>query len=441
MKRKLLSIFMLLCSTMMFAQFSGSGTGTESDPYLIYNENQLAQVANFLGQEGVVFKLQKDLNISNYIAENNPNQGWTPIGVESSPFQGKFYGNGHTISGVFINRTSTNHVGFWGYISGATISDLTLMGTSISGADGVGGVSYATNSSISNCSVSLTSSESLKGSNSCGGIVGIATNSVSIDNCAFEGNIKGVSNYIGGIAGDVTGSTINNCSVVGNVDGNGNSSATAMGGIAGRISATNINNSTITGNVSNTNSVGGIVGCVRNTCLISNVSCIGDVSGTEMVAGVAGGLEVSASVTFDKAFSKGKISNTGNYTGGIVGMSDGPRIAGMTDCSHFGDIIGQNYVGGLVGHIVGTQEPCPVYSVTEYNSYNIGGSSYNSTIVNGTQVAVPINNCTAIGNINGKVFVGGLIGKDEPSYTYSYISYVVLIFVDIYGEMVHMWEP
>lgn len=440
MKRKLLSMALLLWSTMMFAQFSGSGTGTESDPYLIYNENQLAQVANFLGQEGVVFKLQKDLNISNYIAENNPNQGWTPIGVESAPFQGKFYGNGHTISGVFINRTSTNHVGFWGYISGATISNLTLTGTSISGADGVGGITgYATNSSISNCSVSLTASESLKGSNSCGGIVGIAENSVTIDDCAFEGNVKGASNYIGGVAGDATGTTINNCSVVGNVDGNGNSSATAMGGIAGRISATNIKNSTITGNVSNTNCVGGIVGRVRNTCLISNVSCIGDVSGTEMVAGVAGALESSASVTFEKAFSKGKITNTGDYTGGIVGKSDGPRIAGMTDCSHFGDITGQNYVGGLVGQIVGKQEARPVYITNQSSSSSSGGTSYsNTTIEKGTQVAVPINNCTAIGNINGKEYVGGLVGKDEPSYTYVYVSSSGG--KTIYGSTCNLWR-
>lgn len=88
MKRKILSIALLLCSTMMFAQFSGSGTGTESDPYLIYNENQLAQVANFLGQEGVVFKLQKDLNISNYIAENNPNTGLDTDWCGVCAFQG-----------------------------------------------------------------------------------------------------------------------------------------------------------------------------------------------------------------------------------------------------------------------------------------------------------------------------------------------------------------
>ena len=52
-----------------------------------------------------------------------------------------------------------------------------------------------------------------------------------------------------------------------------------------------------------------------------------------------------------------------------------------------------------------------------------GGSSYNNTTIEkGTQVKVTINNCTAIGNINGKEFVGGIIGKDEPSYSYTRVS-------------------
>ena len=127
MKRLLTSLAVLLGSLLTtFAQYSGSGNGTEDDPYLIYNENQLSQVSNFLNQEGVVFKLMKDLNLTNWIAENNPSQGWLPIGVESSPFKGKFYGNNHKITGLKINRTSINNVGFFGYVTNATISNLTI---------------------------------------------------------------------------------------------------------------------------------------------------------------------------------------------------------------------------------------------------------------------------------------------------------------------------
>ena len=93
MKRLLTSAALFLCSLLTFAQFSGSGSGTEDDPYLIFNETQLSQIANFLDQDSVVFKLMKDLDLTNWIEENNPRQGWLPIGVESMPFMGKFLGN------------------------------------------------------------------------------------------------------------------------------------------------------------------------------------------------------------------------------------------------------------------------------------------------------------------------------------------------------------
>ena len=124
MKKYLFLIAAMLNTVVSFAQFSGSGTGTESDPYLIYNENQLAQLGNFLNQEGVYFRLQKDLDMTDWIAENNPGQGWMPVGVSSSPFSGIFDGNNHKISGIFINRSSYDFVGFFGYISSATITNL-----------------------------------------------------------------------------------------------------------------------------------------------------------------------------------------------------------------------------------------------------------------------------------------------------------------------------
>ncbi len=141
MKRLLtLAAMFLCCVVTTFAQFSGSGTGTENDPYLIFNQNQLAQVSNFLNQEGVVFKLMKDLDLTTWVEENNPKQGWIPIGVEGSPFRGVFYGNNHKVTGLMIKRNSTNHVGFFGYISGATIDNFAIEGTSITGDNNVGGL-------------------------------------------------------------------------------------------------------------------------------------------------------------------------------------------------------------------------------------------------------------------------------------------------------------
>lgn len=138
---RLLFFFALTLSSLgVFAQYSGSGNGTESDPYLIYNETQLYQMNNFLGEShaGVVFKLMKDLDLTDFISENFPSEGWMPVGVETTPFQGVFYGNNHTLSGLWINRTSISNVGFFGYVSGATIDNLTIASSSIAGLSYVG---------------------------------------------------------------------------------------------------------------------------------------------------------------------------------------------------------------------------------------------------------------------------------------------------------------
>ena len=96
----------LLTSAVMF---SGSGSGTESDPYLILNPIQLNQLRNFLNQSGVYFKLMADIDLTSFLEDENPNQGWQPVGSSSSAaFKGFLDGNGKTIKGLWLYRWS-NH--------------------------------------------------------------------------------------------------------------------------------------------------------------------------------------------------------------------------------------------------------------------------------------------------------------------------------------------
>ena len=129
--RKILTLAaFLICSiTMSFAQYSGSGSGTQSDPYRIFYADQLTQLRNFLNQTDVYFKLMNDIDLTDWLAENYPGQGWQPVGSSSEPFKGILDGNNKTISGFSINRTTTDYVGLFGYVSGATIKNLTLKGT------------------------------------------------------------------------------------------------------------------------------------------------------------------------------------------------------------------------------------------------------------------------------------------------------------------------
>ena len=152
MKRFLLWGALFLCSVLTtFAQYSGSGSGTASDPYLIFYADQLNQVRNFLNRDGVYFKLMSDIDLTDWIEQNNPSNGWQPIGVSSSAFKGIFDGNNHTISGLTINRPSTDNVGLFGYIDAATIKNLIVKGN-IEGANQVGGICGAAGTAtFSNC--------------------------------------------------------------------------------------------------------------------------------------------------------------------------------------------------------------------------------------------------------------------------------------------------
>jgi len=151
MKRLLtLAAMFLCCVATTFAQFSGSGSGTENDPYLILNPIQLNQLRNFLNTEGVYFKMMANVDLSEYLEDESPSQGWQPVGSSSSAaFKGILDGNGKTISGLWISRSNNDYVGFFGYTTKATVKNLTIVANTITGKDNVGGVSgYSDNPTL-----------------------------------------------------------------------------------------------------------------------------------------------------------------------------------------------------------------------------------------------------------------------------------------------------
>ena len=177
--KRFLQLAVALCITVCaHAQFSGTGSGTSSDPYLIFNPIQLDQVRNFLGKTGVYFKMMADIDLTQFIQDNYPTQGWLPIGNSSSAFKGEFDGNGKKITNMTINRPTTDYLGLFGNVHAATIKNLTIQGE-------------------------------IKGQNHIGGAVGSVKVASTITNVTTYVNISG-SSYIGGVAGSAYLSTISN---------------------------------------------------------------------------------------------------------------------------------------------------------------------------------------------------------------------------------------
>ena len=393
MKRLLTSAALFLCSLLTFAQFSGSGSGTESDPYLIFNPIQLNQLRNFLNQSGVYFKLMTDIDLTEFLEDENPDQGWQPVGNSSSAaFKGILDGNGKTIKGLWIKRSSTNYVGFFGYTDGATISNVNIEVSTIEGKESVGGVSgYSQGSTISNCSFR----GSVKGGNCVGGYVGNSGDNMTLSaNTAFV-NVTGTGNSVGGFVGrndaaynlTISGCVLNN----GVIRGINN-----VGGCCGENkgnhhNSNDISNTYIHANIFGEDYVGGICGfsqiSVRSINL-DNCGFAGEIVGSSSVGGLVGKIDNTNNTSYafiQKCFAVGSISASGDYLGGLIGNDSGGTwsYSNLVDCYHSGPVTGANYVGGLVGY-----------------------KKYGET-----------SNCYSIGSVAGNRYIGGLLGYQERSTT------------------------
>ena len=79
--------------------FSG-GTGTENDPYLISNSDDLKSLAESVNNgepyKGKYFELTQDIDL-----EGNEEKQWTPI----DDFEGTFDGKGYPVEHFFISKT------------------------------------------------------------------------------------------------------------------------------------------------------------------------------------------------------------------------------------------------------------------------------------------------------------------------------------------------
>ena len=332
MKRLLTSAALFLCSLLTFAQFSGSGAGTESDPYLILNPIQLNQLRNFLNQSGVYFKLMADIDLTEFLEDENPDQGWQPVGTKSAPFKGILDGNGKTISGLWINRSNTSYVGLFGYCNGATIKNLTIKDAEINGNTYVGVISgYDEDGDVSNCILS----GKVNGVENVGGCTGYT----------YYGFFNGISSSVDIIGGDYTG------------------------GIAGYTSSINISNCFVNSTISGINKVGGILGLESKYCKISNCGYVGSISGTSNVGGICGytsGYTNSSSSKIKGSYAVAYVRGTGENTGGLIGYSEST----VEDCYFSGRVIGQKYTGGLIGYRkYGAVKKC-------YSHGSIIGTSY-----------------------------------------------------------------
>jgi len=154
-----------------------NGSGTAEDPYQVTSCTNLQEVNNDLS---AYYLVMNDINCSDTVNWNS-GLGFIPIGNATQStmevgrlFMGVFDGQGYTISGLFINRT-TMHSGLFG-ASGGVIKNVVLTDAYV----------YAA-------------------SNQVGILAGGINTSGIVYNCSSSGFVSG-EEYVGGLVGFVLGS-------------------------------------------------------------------------------------------------------------------------------------------------------------------------------------------------------------------------------------------
>lgn len=233
----LCALIMVLLPAVVYAKDGnfGDADGSSDNTYIIEDSEDLKAFRDRVndGETGACAELT-----ANIVLNCDENNQWTPIGTEEVPYTGTFDGNGHTVSGIYIN-TSEDNQGLFGYIgSNGTVKDLGIEKSRIKGGNNVGGIAGYSSGSIEDC----YNTGSVSGGNNVGGIAGTAD---SAKDCHNEGTVSG-SDCVGGILGSGAGlnGVVNRCYNTGDISGEG-----GVGGIAGR-NILGVTNSYNTGTIS-----------------------------------------------------------------------------------------------------------------------------------------------------------------------------------------------
>jgi hypothetical protein len=251
--------------------------------------------------------------------------GWVPLGDSNWAFTGVFDGQGHSITGLTINRPDDEFVGLFRLVGmyghGGTISNLGLVGGSVTGGSDVGmlaGFSYYT----------------------------------TVSNVYATGDVSGVD-YVGGLLGYANGATIRDSHVTGNA---------FAGGLVGSGYESRLSNVYATGDVS----VGGLIGSTYKAVLDSAYAT-GKVIGGDQTGGLIG---TDRNDTITNVYASGNVTG-GSYVGGLLGYGSDSNI---TNAYATGDVRGGGYVGGLFnyGSDANTTNAYAVGRVTGSNNLGAG---------------------------------------------------------------------
>ena len=331
-------------------------------------------------------------------------------------FKGNFNGQNYTISGL--------NCGLFGYVSGGTFKDLTLLGSVTDGTSNYYGglIGYGLNITVSNVTSELTISTS---SSYVGGLIGFCQNA-TITDCTNKGSVRGVNN-VGGLVGWIGdestsghGATISNCTNNGNVNATGD----FVGGIVGWNRDTIYTNVVNSGNI---NATGAQVGGITSRVLggrISNAQNSGTINGGNYVGGIAGNMSWAY---INDVSNSGAVSGN-NYVGGLLGYGESDHASNLLiygTLTNTASVSGAQYVGGIAGYLenkltaminIDWTATVNIATTTLLGADGVRGTSYMGGAIGflGENItisgSISVSGCDIDNENGGNYLVGGAIG-------------------------------
>ena len=315
-----------------------NGDGTAEKPYEITTAAELAWFRDWVNtcevgdsHRDACAKLMADIDMSSLCHPADDSKGvaelsWSPISDvaknNTAPifmWRGQFDGNGKTISNLYINATS-DYQGLFGWVFSndetikGVIKNLTLANVNVKNTVGCTGalIGGADNFEITQV---VISSGTVEGEGQgIGGICGQVAAESKFLSCENRAQIKSQNDncsHIGGICGNLNSSHIEKCANYGNI----NSQGFNVGGICGSSSKCSITTSANYGDIVGNRFVGGIIGYASSNESISNSLTTGDVKSIISVAGfVIGGCYYAITLSDTVAYNSGATLTDGENT-------------------------------------------------------------------------------------------------------------------------------
>ena len=368
---------------------SRAGSGTEEDPYLVYNAEMFLEMSEY--PAGTYFRQMNDIDISAVDTGEKVQSGtetvldrWKPMGTSAEPFRSHYDGNNFKITRLSIQRMDTKYseesFGLFGTAVGSEIKNVILEDyrVEVRYSVTVGAlVGFAQDCTIENCKLVQGRKENFESGSwsfsNMGGLIGFAYG-CEVSDCSVTSDLglysedRGVYplyGMLGGVVGELRDSVLKNCTFSGSME-----SGSVAGGIIGRSDRSVIVGCRSGAQVTASRIAGGLIGQMWRSGLAYS-SFSGKIS-----------FPLNAQMNvYGAAFFGGLVGDAGMYYSGYSTIG-GPQIASEIFSCEFSGTIGMESMLGIMetataGGVCARSYDCNIHDV------NVFGA-----VIDGAQAAV-----------------------------------------------------